>query len=61
MPDIGIHSVRLWHLLNAHGRLARISASSRSMGQIACVSTFRDVLKLTRESSPQNQAGRAWA
>jgi len=57
MPDIGVHNVRLWYLLNAHGQLARVSASSRSMGQIACVSTCHDILKLTRESSPQNSSG----
>lgn len=61
MPDIDDHSGRFWYLLDPHGQLVRVSASSRSMGQITCVSTYHDFLKLTRRAHYRIQAGRASA
>jgi hypothetical protein len=38
VPDSVIHNLRLWYLLDARGQRARVSASSRTLGQIARVS-----------------------
>ena len=57
MPDIDDHTRRLCYFLGTHGQLTRVSASNRSMGQIARVSTYHDFFTLARESSLQNSSG----